>query len=452
MELSADARITFDAMSEGITIIDTDCRIVFANTAYRKFLERETGAEIDKLEGRLLCDLRPGARLPEVIKTGKPILHAPRVEAEDIYFVNMYPIYQNGTLSGALSVVTFIEQAYDFRTELEAYEHRSQQVLRRINKANGARFTFSDVVAVSPNSVAVKELARKIAATDATVLLNSESGTGKEVYAQAIHNASPRSKGVFVAINCANFNANILESELFGYMEGAFTGAKKGGKIGLLEAASGGTIFFDEISEMDLGLQAKLLRVLQERHIRPVGGIHEVEIDVRVIAACNADLSRYVEEGKFRKDLYYRLSSFPVRIPPLRERPEDIPLLTASILEEFSRKLKRQISISNETVSYLLTYEWPGNVRELRNVLEFASYLAPAGQITAAFLPTALVKRGVPGSAVMLAEQVRRFERETILQCLQVNGSDLAGKKKTAVELHISLASLYQKIRNVPEQ
>lgn len=159
------------------------------------------------------------------------------------------------------------------------------------------------------------------------MLLESESGTGKELYAQSIHNASPRRDGIFVAINCANFNANMLESELFGYVEGAFTGAKKGGKIGLFEAAAGGTLFLDEISEMDIGLQAKLLRVLQERRFRPVGGIQEVETDVRIVAACNADLSRYVAEGKFRKDLYYRLSTFRICIPPLRQRPEDIPSL-----------------------------------------------------------------------------------------------------------------------------
>ena len=169
-----------------------------------------------------------------------------------------------------------------------------------MNKANSTRYTFDSIVAVGENVKAVKSLARRAAATDAAVLLASESGTGKELYAQAIHNASPRSREVFVAINCANFNANTLESELFGYVEGAFTGAKRGGKIGLFEAASGGTLFLDEVSEMDMGLQAKLLRALQEGRVRPVGGVEEVEADVRLICASNADLQSYIAAGKFR--------------------------------------------------------------------------------------------------------------------------------------------------------
>ena len=321
MELNAAARATFDAMREGITIIDTEGRLVFCNQAYLDFLRKELGDSLGPVEGKRLRDLRPGARLPDVIKAGKPILHITRQEIEDFYFVNLYPIYQDGVLVGGLSVVTFLEEAYHTREELEAVEARSRQVLHSINKANGARYTFDDIVAVTPAVARVKDLARRIAVTDVTVLLESESGTGKELYAQAIHNASPRRDGVFVAINCSNFNANMLESELFGYVEGAFTGAKRGGKMGLFEAAAGGTLFLDEISEMDIGLQAKLLRALQEHTIRPVGGLKEVEVDVRVIAACNADLPTYVAAGKFRKDLYYRLNTFPIHIPPLRERP-----------------------------------------------------------------------------------------------------------------------------------
>ena len=230
MELNRDAKLAFDAMGEGITIIDTQGRIVFGNKAYREFLNKEAGGDIGPIEGYVLRDLRPGARLPDVLEAGKPILHITRKEIEDFYFVNMYPIYEDGVLAGGISVVTFLEDAYQAREELEAMEARSRQVLRSINRANGARYTFEDIVASAPASLQVKELARRIAGTDATVLLESESGTGKELYAQAIHNASPRQEGVFVAINCSNFNANILESELFGYAEGAFTGAKKRGE------------------------------------------------------------------------------------------------------------------------------------------------------------------------------------------------------------------------------
>ena len=237
MQLDPITRAVLDAMQEGVLIIDAQERIVYGNRAYVAFLEKEAGGPIGPIEGYPLRLLRPGARLPEVLAQKRPILHTPRQESEDIYFVNMYPIFDGAEVVGGLSVVTFWKDAFDFRAELERYEKRSRQVLRRVNKANAAHYTFDSIVAVSPRSAACRELASRLAQTDVTVLLQSESGTGKELYAQAIHNASPRSAGVFVAINCANFNANMLESELFGYTEGAFTGAKRGGKIGLFEAA-----------------------------------------------------------------------------------------------------------------------------------------------------------------------------------------------------------------------
>lgn len=445
MYLSDDARAVFDAMREGITIIDTEGRIVFGNRAYREFLNKEAGGDIGPIEGCKLRELRPGARLPGVLEAGKPILHITRQEIQDFYFVNMYPIYEDGELKGGVSVVTFLEDAYQAKEELEAAEARSKQVLRRLNRANGARYTFDDIVAVSPEAMQVKELAQRIAATDATVLLESESGTGKELYAQAIHNAGARSAGVFVAINCANFNANMLESELFGYAEGAFTGAKRGGKMGLFEAAAGGTLFLDEISEMDIGLQAKLLRVLQERRFRPMGAVKELEADVRVIAACNASLPDYVAEGKFRKDLYYRLNTFALHIPPLRERPGDIPLLARTILDELGHRLRRPFTLTDDAVECLQAHEWPGNVRELRNALEFSAYLTPSGVIDRAALPSDLIRRS-EDAGLTLAQRTRNFEKREIRRLLDKNGAGLEGKKKTAAQLGISLASLYNKL------
>ena len=445
MELNAAARAAFDAMREGITIIDTQGRIVFGNLAYLDFLHKELGEDIGPIEGRRLRELRPGARLPDVLEAGRPILHLTRKEVKDFYFVNMYPIYQDGVLLGGISVVTFLEDAYQAKEELEAVEARSRQVLHSISKANGARYTFEDIVAVTPAVVRVKDLAQRIAATDATVLLESESGTGKELYAQAIHNASPRRDGVFVAINCSSFNANMLESELFGYTEGAFTGARRGGKVGLFEAAAGGTLFLDEISEMDVGLQAKLLRALQEHTIRPVGGLQEIPVDVRVIAACNADLPAYVSDGRFRKDLYYRLSTFPIHIPPLRERPGDIPALAQAILEDFSHKLRRPLRLTGDAVARLQAHSWPGNVRELRNVLEFSAYLTPSGVIDQASLPSDLIHQQQDAGST-LAQRTRAFEKRVILGLLEQNGSSLEGKKRTAAQLGISLASLYNKL------
>lgn len=447
MELNQDARAVLDAMRDGINIIDAEGRIIFGNKAYLDFLSKETGIGIGSIEGQYLRDLRPGARLPEVLATGKPILHAPRMEKQDeIYFVNMYPIFQDGEMVGGLSVVTFLKDAYAFQTELEQYEKRNKPVLHRVNKANSARYTFDSIVAVGENVQAVKALAQKAAETDATVLLASESGTGKELYAQAIHNASARKNEVFVAINCANFNANTLESELFGYVEGAFTGAKKGGKIGLFEAANGGTLFLDEVSEMDYSLQAKLLRAIQEGRIRPVGGVQEIEVDVRLISASNADLNTYIQQGRFRRDLYYRLSTFQIHIPPLRDRRQDIPALTDVVLSELSKKLKRSITITQEARRCLALHDWPGNVRELRNVLEFSAYLSDNGAIVRDSLPEHIVRPAVEQPEISLAQRVRVFERAEISKLLLKNGADLAGKKETARQLGISLATLYNKL------
>ena len=446
LQLNEAARSVLDALNEGITIIDTDGRLVFGNRAYRAFLKKELGRDFDSVEGYMLRDLRPGARLPDVLKTGKAMTHIPRREIEDFYFTNMYPIYQNGQLIGGISVVTFMEDAYLARDELEAIEAHNRQILRSFSKANGARYTFEDIVAVGENVKSVKLLAQRAAPTDAPVLLSAESGSGKELYAQAIHNASYRKNEVFVAINCANFNSNILESELFGYAEGAFTGAKKGGKIGLFEAANHGTLFLDEISEMDMALQAKLLRAIQEGKVRPVGSVKEVSVDVRLICASNADLPKYIAERKFRQDLYYRLSTFLIHIPPLRERPRDIAALAEMILNDLAKKIKRSLHITPDALEVLKRHDWPGNVRELRNVLEFSAYLSPNGIITPESLPDHYTHNSEKLSSLTLAEKVRRFEREEIHRLLEKNGSDLNGKKLTAQQLGISLATLYNKL------
>jgi len=445
MKLLEEMTNIFDIMSEGILVIDAEARIIYGNRPYCEFLKMD----ICQIKGALLREIRPGAMLPNVLKTKKPILQAPRQEKEETYFVNMYPIIENENVVGGLSVVTFIRQAEGFQKLLEQIgqaQQRNNQIVKRISRASNAQYTFDHIVAVSAPSVKLKEIAQRAARTDATVFLQAESGTGKELYAQAIHNASPRSGNIFLSVNCANFNSNILESELFGYADGAFTGAKTGGKIGLFEAASKGTLFLDEISEMDLSLQAKLLRFLQDQKIRPVGSIEERQVDVRVIAACNADLKKRTENGLFRSDLYYRLNVFPIHILPLRERKEDIEPLISAILEDLSRKFKRNISIEPNAICRLAAYHWPGNIRELRNILEFVSYLSDDGLITESALPEAITQKYADDEGEPLAQRIKRFEKGEINRLLRKNGSSLAGKRKTAAELGISLASLYNKL------
>jgi transcriptional regulator with PAS, ATPase and Fis domain len=450
MMINKEARALFDVMSEGILYIDQDGHILFANRAYRRFLEMENQVKPDqRVEGLYLRDLRPNAQLPDVIKSGVPVLHAPRKEKKDVYFVNMYPVVIDGKIAGGLSVVTFIEEAESFKSEFDYFTQNSKQRAGSWGntKNDPPPYTFDSIIAEAPISLAVKSLAMRIANADATVLLESESGTGKELYAQAIHNASRRRNGAFLAINCANFSKDILESELFGYEEGAFTGARKGGKKGFFEVAQGGTVFLDEISETELPLQAKLLRVLQEHRIRRVGGVDEIGVDVRIIAACNADLFRRVEEGEFRKDLYFRLNVFPLHIPALRERPEEIPSLAKGILADLSKRQKRELSVTDHAMQCLMAYHWPGNVRELRNVLEFSSYLTDDGVIDVANLPENCVRSEQWRVPTGLAAKVRAFEKEEISKLLYKHGNDTRGKQKAADILGISLATLYNKLQ-----
>ena len=291
----------------------------------------------------------------------------------------------------------------------------------------------------SPAMRKVLELIDKVAPTDATVLVLGESGTGKELVARRIHHTSPRRDKPLVAVHCATFPENLLESELFGYERGAFTGATRR-KVGHFEYADGGTIFLDEVGELPASVQAKLLRFLQERQFTRLGGVEPVRVDVRVIAATNRDLEREVREGRFREDLFYRLNVFPIELPPLRERREDIPLL----VEHFLRQRNRPPDvISPEAMEALLAYDWPGNVRELENVIERALILAGEGRITPDLLPFGRPKAGakveLPDEGVNLEE----VERELIIQALEKAGWN---KAKAAKLLGITRRRLYSRM------
>jgi len=243
------------------------------------------------------------------------------------------------------------------------------------------RNSLDNIIGVSAAMEKLKQTIRTVASTSSTILVLGESGTGKELVARAVHVCSPRAAEPFVSVNCGAFPETLLESELFGYVKGAFTGANQN-KRGLFEVADGGTLFLDEISEMTLSMQVKLLRVLQERSVRPVGGTNEIAVDVRVIAATNRDLDKMVAEGGFREDLYYRLSVIPVRVPPLRDRREDIPLLANHFLKKYAAAAARNISrVNAHALQELCGYEWPGNVRQLENTVERAVALETAEEL-----------------------------------------------------------------------
>jgi DNA-binding NtrC family response regulator len=303
-----------------------------------------------------------------------------------------------------------------------------------------------------------REHALKVAEADTTVLLTGESGTGKELFAQLIHAGSPRGGGPFVAVNCAAVPHQLLESEFFGHEKGAFTGAEAR-RLGKFELAAGGTVFLDEIGDMDLGLQAKLLRVLQDGEVVRVGGERPVPLDVRVVAATNQDLPARIARGRFREDLYYRLSAFPVRIPPLRDRREDIPELVTHFVRRFARELGRPVAdVAPEVLALLTDYAWPGNVRELQNCIERAVILSSGTVLDQVDLGAALPASGAgsggdPGPDISLeeplqevaAQAVRHYESLRIRHALDETGGN---KSKAAQVLKVSYKTLLTKIKD----
>jgi len=316
-----------------------------------------------------------------------------------------------------------------------------------------ARYQFENIVAESPAMRKVCEMIERVAPTDATVLIQGESGTGKELVAKAIHSYSKRKNGRFVAINCAAMPEPLLESEMFGHVKGAFTGASSD-KEGLFEVAAGGTLFLDEIGSMPLSIQGKLLRVLQEREIRRVGGTATVPVDVRVLAASNCMLESLIEEGRFREDLYYRLSVIPIEVAPLTQRKEDILPLVYHFLRTEIGPGKDLPEIDSDAQLILENYTWPGNVRELENAIRHAVTFAKGGKITVADLP-AKISATVPAtpaaasspSAQYKGKSLKAFlrtkEKEYLSQVLETSGGD---KEAAAKALKISLATLYRKL------
>ncbi len=331
---------------------------------------------------------------------------------------------------------------------------------------DGVSTTFDAIYAESKEMLAIKAFADKMAKTPSTILILGESGTGKELFARAIHAASHRHDRPFIAINCSAIPEPLLESELFGYEEGAFTGAKKGGKWGKFQLANKGTLFLDEIGDMPLHLQSKLLRVLQDGAIEPIGGQLPVKVDVRLIAATHQNLEEKVEEGSFRKDLFYRLNVIPLNIPPLRERKGDIKSIVWAMTNKFNSRLNKQIgSIESECFDILMAYSWPGNVRELENAMEYAVNMCETTTLQKQDLPKRILNQHEPQSSqeVFLQDQVslakseetdllmplKELEKNAILRAL----SHFKGDKEAAAQaLGISRATLYRKLSDIKQK
>ncbi|MBM7855926.1 transcriptional regulator of aroF, aroG, tyrA and aromatic amino acid transport [Desulfohalotomaculum tongense] len=352
-------KAVLDSVSEGIIAIDKRGLITIFNPVCEKILR----CSAEEVMGRHVSEvLSENIPMLKSLKNGKSydnkemIVSTPR--GRHHYLTTGRPIVdEHKRILGVVATIKDMSQVRDLVYSI----------------TQPAMITFDDIIYGSREMIQIVELARRVARSDTTVMIRGESGTGKELFARSIHMASPRRNKPFVPLNCAALPESLLESELFGYADGAFTGAKKGGKQGLFEFANDGTLFLDEIGELPPHLQAKLLRVLQDGKVRRIGGRNEIAVNVRIIAATNRNLEEMLKRGDFRKDLYYRLNVFPISIPPLRERPEDIPLLAQYLVEKFARRLGKTVTgISGGAMEKLIKYSWAGNVRELENVIERA--------------------------------------------------------------------------------
>ena len=365
-------RRVLDVTVDGLMVVNRDGVITMINPSF----EEIHGIPRERAVGRHVTEVIENTRMHIVAQTGIAEHGELQKIGERRVVVSRFPLYRDGRCVGAAGKIDFTDlgevnrlahKVEHLKKELEALRNRKGPL------APDVRFGFSDVVALAPASRDAKENAMRAAPQNSTVLLLGESGVGKEVFAHSIHAYSTRASRPFVRVNCSAIQETLFESELFGYEDGAFTGARKGGKQGKFEMADGGTIFLDEIGDMPLSVQAKLLRVLQESEIEKVGSEQVLKVDVRVIAATNQDLTKQADEGRFRRDLYYRLSVIPIRIPALRDRREDIPELLRIFWEDLKKRHGiYHRSLSPEAQKLLRRYEWPGNIRELHNVLERA--------------------------------------------------------------------------------
>lgn len=449
-------------LAERIVVVDHNGIILYINEAYCEFL----GTTVKDAVHRPVQEVIENSRMHIVAKTGQKELAALHPINGSEMIANRFPIIEDGKIVGAVGTVMFRtpDEWQMYKTKIQGLVEELKYYKTKVEKELKSKYHFHHLIGNSPAFAATKKLAERISESNSSVLLIGESGTGKELFAHAIHNSSMRASLPFVAINCASIPEHLLESELFGYEDGAFTGAKKGGKKGQFEIANNGTLFLDEIGDMPLSMQSKLLRVLQEKEVQRVGGQRSIAVDVRIIAATHRELEALVEEGKFRQDLYYRLNVIKIDIPPLRERKEDIPLISQNLLKKLERKFYRKgIALSPYVEERLMQHSWPGNIRELENVLERSINVLDGKTIEVAHLPLYLRDMEMDTNYVpsahplnnqqelkeelqisSLKETLAKAEKEAILNALHITNGN---KQEAAKVLKIGKTSFYEKCK-----
>lgn len=432
-----------DISYDGITVVDKNGYITMFSKAYAEFLE----VDREKAIGKHVTEVIENTRVHIVAKTGIAEIAEIQKMKERYTIATRIPIIKDGKVQGAVGKVLFrdIRDFNSLYNKIRRIEKDFHKYKGEVRESNTATYCFDNIIGNSCKLEKTKIIAKKAALTNSNVLLVGESGTGKELFSHAIHKASDRAYGNFVKVNCAAIPSELLESELFGYEKGSFTGAKKEGKLGKFELADNGTIFLDEIGDLPMHMQAKLLRVLQEKEVEKIGSVVSKNVDVRVIAATNRNLSKMIKEGNFREDLYYRLNVVTINIPPLRERPEDIFTLTTFLIDKICRKLGKKVNgISSKAMEALEGYNWYGNVRQLENVIERSINLVEYHEkIKLEHLPQEIMGKSGQVPVEKLEDIMNRTEKEVILNAVRVfNGN----KTQVAKALNISRTTLYEKI------
>ncbi|MEW6377306.1 MAG: sigma 54-interacting transcriptional regulator [Thermodesulfobacteriota bacterium] len=440
-----------DNIHNGVMITDPEGKVIFFSKTYGNFL----GIDPTEVIGKHCTEVIENTRMHIVSKTGVPeINHPHRIKGQDMV-VQRIPIKLNGKLLAVYGQVMFkdVRDVHTLARKLNVLESKVEFYEKELESLRSSQYTINNIVGKSKGIVELKRLALKAAKTNAPVLLLGESGTGKELFAHAIHYASDRRSFPFIRLNCAAIPKDLLEAELFGYEPGAFTGAGHKGKPGKFELAHRGTIFLDEISDLPLEMQPKLLRVLEEKEMERLGGTHITKCNFRLITATNENLEKFIEQGKFRKDLFYRLNVIPIQIPPLRERKEDIPSIADYLIEILNRDLGTHvIKISPEVLRVFENYDWPGNVREMANILERIISVTEGDTIQIHHLPFFL-QRITETSAKLQPTLLKRLredmEKEALLHAIRISNDN---KNKAAKLLGIHRTALYKKMKkfNIP--
>lgn len=452
-----DAMTILDNIDEGVVAIDEAGRIFYTNKRYSVIL----GVPRAKVLGKYIQEIEADATIIEVLRTGQPIFKQnQRINSLDKYVeVRIFPIREKGKISGAYSIFKDITEINKLNREVLRVNNVAQDALRQ-NRAY-QELKKQNVIGEDKRFLDLIEKAMVVAPTDVSVLIRGENGVGKEIFAKLIHSNSTRKDMPLVSLNCAAIPENLIESELFGYEEGAFTGASKPGKVGKFMLADGGTLFLDEIGDMPLLLQSKLLRVLQEGEIQPLGSKKSLKVNVRIIAATNQPLETLMEEKRFRPDLYYRLNAIMLQIPTLHERGNDVILLANFFLSKYNKEYRKDLLLSREVYDRFLVYPWPGNVRELINCIKSSVILCSDTKIKLEDLPPTLRDFGndrSPGGEKeislfgeepetgSLKEQLRTHEIRILQQALTASGGN---RQQAARLLGLSRRTLYRRLEEL---